>query len=53
VNGKAAPDTTTTLNMIAEMPPGKSVPVTVMRHNQELRLDVIVGRRKPHPRAEE
>jgi serine protease DegQ len=53
VNGKAAPDTTTTLNMIAEMPPGKSVPVTVMRHNQELRLDVIVGKRKPHPRAEE
>ena len=53
VNGTAVPDTSTTLNMIAEMPPGKSVPVTVMRHNQELRLEVIVGKRKPHPRQDE
>ena len=53
VNGKPVPDTTTTLNAIAEMPPGKSVPVEVLRQNHELQLDVIVGKRKPRPRTEE
>jgi len=52
VNGKDMPDTSTTLNYIAEMPPGKSVPVRVLRHDQVLQLDVIVGRRKPKPREE-
>jgi len=53
VNGKAVADTNTTLNAIAEMAPGKSVPVKVLRHNRELDLDVIVGKRKPRPRTEE
>ena len=53
VNGRAVGDTNTTLNAIADMPPGKSVPVKVLRHNRELDLDVIVGKRKPRPRTEE
>jgi serine protease DegQ len=53
VNGKAVPDTTSALNAIAEMVPGKSVPVRVMRRNQELNLDVMVGKRRPRTRQEE
>ncbi|HEX6634103.1 MAG TPA: PDZ domain-containing protein, partial [Usitatibacter sp.] len=53
VNGRAVGDTNTTLNAIADMPPGKSVPVKVLRHNRELDLDVIVGKRKPRPRPDE
>jgi len=52
VNGRTVPDTTTALNAIAEVPPGKSVPVKVMRRNQELSLDVLVGKRRPRPRTE-
>jgi serine protease DegQ len=52
VNGKEMPDTSTTLNFIAEMAPGKSVPVKVLRHDKEIQLDVIVGKRKPKPREE-
>jgi S1-C subfamily serine protease len=43
----------TALNAIAEVPPGKSVPVRVIRRNQELTIDVTVGRRRPKPRTEE
>jgi serine protease DegQ len=53
VNGKPVPDTTSALNAIAEMIPGKSVPVRVMRRNQELNLDVMVGKRRPRTRGEE
>jgi serine protease DegQ len=53
VNGKAVPDTTTTLNAIAELAPGKTVPLRVLRQNRELQLDVVVGKRKPHPRTDE
>jgi serine protease DegQ len=53
VDGKSVADTSTTLNMIAEMAPGKTVPVTVLRHNREMQLDVIVGKRKPRPRTED
>lgn len=53
VNGKAVPDVSSALNAIAEMAPGKSVPVKVLRGNQALELDVMVGKRKPRPRAEE
>jgi hypothetical protein len=34
------------------MAPGKSVPVKVLRHDKEIQLDVIVGKRKPKPREE-
>jgi serine protease DegQ len=52
INGRAVPDTNGALNAIAEIPPGKSVPVTVIRRNQETTLDVLVGKRRPRPRAE-
>jgi serine protease DegQ len=50
VNGKPTPDVTTALNAIAEVPPGKTVPVKVVRRNQELALDVVVGKRRPKPK---
>ncbi len=53
VNGKPVPDVTSALNSIAEMTPGKSVPVKVLRGSKELELDVMVGRRKPRPRTED
>ena len=49
VNGRRVADTTATLNAIAEMQPGRSVPVRVVRQNRELQFDVIVGKRKPRP----
>jgi serine protease DegQ len=53
INGRAVPDTSTALNAIAEVPPGKSVPVKVVRRNQELTVEVTVGRRRARPRTEE
>ncbi len=53
INGRAVPDTSTALNAIAEVPPGKSVPVKVLRRNQDLTLEVTVGRRRARPRTEE
>jgi serine protease DegQ len=53
INGRAVPDVTTALNAIAEVPPGKTVPVRVIRRNQELSLDVTVGRRRPQRRTDE
>ena len=53
VDGRPVPDSSATLNAIAAMPPGRSVPVKVLRHNRELQLDVIVGRRKPRPHTED
>ena len=52
INGRTIPDTSTALNAIAEVPPGKSVPVKVIRRNQEVTLDVLVGKRRPRPRVE-
>jgi putative serine protease PepD len=52
VNGVPVVDVSTTLNAIAAIAPGKSVPVKVVRRNQELNVDVIVGKRRPRPRAE-
>jgi serine protease DegQ len=53
VAGKTTPDVTTALNAIAEVPPGKTVPVKVLRRDQELTLDVVVGKRRPKPRSTE
>jgi serine protease DegQ len=52
INGRTVPDTNTALNAIAEVPPGKSVPVKVIRRNQEMTLDVLVGKRRPRPRGD-
>jgi serine protease DegQ len=53
VNGKVVANSTATLNAIAGVAPGQSVPVQVMRRNQPVKLDIMVGKRKPRPRSEE
>jgi len=53
INGAPVVDSGTALNAIAAVPPGKSVPVKVLRRNQEVALDVMVGKRRPRVRAEE
>jgi serine protease DegQ len=53
VNGKPVANSTATLNAIAGVTPGMSVPVKVLRRNQELSLDIMVGKRKPRPRSDE
>ncbi len=51
VAGQDVKDVTATLNAIASVPPGKSVPVRVLRGHQELSLDVVVGKRRRPRRA--
>jgi serine protease DegQ len=53
IAGRPVTDTTMLLNAIAEVPPGKSVPIRVSRRNQELDLEILVGKRKPRPRNPE
>ena len=53
VAGKPVTDVSTTLNSIAGVPPGKTVAVKVLRRNQELNLEVMVGKRRPRSRIEE
>jgi serine protease DegQ len=53
VDGKPTPDVATALNLIAEMQPGKTVPVNVVRRGQQLSLEVVVGKRRPRPRNTE
>ena len=53
VNGKPVANSTATLNAIAGVTPGMSIPVRVMRRNQALSLDIMVGKRKPRPRTDE
>ena len=53
INGKVVPDVISALNAIAEMAPGRTVPVRVIRRNQEVSVDVTVGKRRPRPRTDE
>ncbi|MBC8022076.1 MAG: trypsin-like peptidase domain-containing protein [Burkholderiales bacterium] len=53
VNGRSVANSTATLNAIAGVAPGVSVPVKVLRRNQEMNLDIMVGKRKARPRTEE
>ncbi len=53
VNGKSVANSTATLNAIAGVTPGMSVPVKVMRRNRDVTLDIMVGKRKPRPRTED
>src|SRR5688572_16029106 len=53
INGKVVPDVSSALNAIAEMAPGRSVPVKVIRRNQEVSVEVTVGKRRPRPKNEE
>ncbi len=47
VGERQVADLTATLNAIADIPPGKTVQVRIIRRNQEVTLPVTVGRRKP------
>ena len=53
IDGRSVADVSTALNAIAEMAPGRTVPVKVVRRNQELTVDVTVGKRRPRPRSED
>jgi serine protease DegQ len=53
VNGRAVSNTSAALAAIAEIAPGQSVPVRVVRRNQELGLEVLVGKRRARPRTED
>jgi serine protease DegQ len=53
INGRPVPDVSSALNAIAEMSPGNSVPVKVVRRNQEITVDVTVGKRRPRARTPE
>jgi serine protease DegQ len=49
IGGQAVNNSNTTIAAIAASAPGKSVPVHVLRRNQEVNLDVMVGKRKGRP----
>ena len=53
IDGREVRDVSAALNAIAEVPPGKSIPVKVMRRSGEVTLDVLVGKRRARPRVEE
>jgi serine protease DegQ len=53
IGDRAVGDNNTALNTIAEIAPGKAVPVKVVRRGQELTLEVTVGRRRPRPATPE
>ena len=52
VNGKPVTNTSAALKEIAEIPPGRTVPVKIIRKNQELALEIVVGKRRPRAPAE-
>ncbi|MGF6780613.1 Do family serine endopeptidase [Paraburkholderia sp. GAS334] len=47
VNGEDITDTTRLLNVIAQIKPGTSAKVHLVRKNRELDLDVMIGKRPP------
>ena len=53
IEGNAVADSAAALNAIAAVTPGKSVPVRVLRRNQDVNLEVMVGKRRPRPRTED
>jgi serine protease DegQ len=53
IGDRAIGDNNTALNTIAEIAPGKVVPVKVVRRGQELTLEITVGRRRPRPATAE
>ena len=53
VAGRAVADMNSTLKAIADVAPGRSVPVKVLRRGEELTLPVTVGKRKPRARDRE
>ena len=53
VGERPVADLTATLNAIADIPPGKTVQVKLLRKDREVNLSVTVGRRKLRPTGEE
>ena len=53
IGDKPVSDVNSAFNAITEIPPGRSVPVRIVRRGQELSLTVVVGKRKPRPAATE
>ena len=53
IDGRPVADSATALNAIAGVAPGTSVPVRVVRRNQDVDLRIMVGKRRPRPRAED
>ena len=53
IEGNPVADSAAALNAIAAVKPGKSVPVRVLRRNQDVNLEVMVGKRRPRPRSED
>jgi serine protease DegQ len=47
VNGLGVADVNSALKAIAEVPPGKTVPVKLLRRNLEVEVRVTVGKRRP------
>jgi serine protease DegQ len=51
VDGKAVPDSSAMLNVVAGAEPGKAATLKVLRNGNELSIKLTVGKRpKPHPR---
>jgi serine protease DegQ len=53
IEGRPVTDSAAALSAIAGVSPGKSVPVRVLRRNQDVSLEVMVGKRRPRPRSED
>lgn len=54
VEGKAVPDSSAMLNLVAEAQPGKTANLKVLRNNAEVAMKLTVGKRpKPKARQEE
>jgi serine protease DegQ len=52
VEGNPVNDTTEMLNLIAQLTPGKTAKMTVLRKSQQSTVDVVIGKR-PHIKREE
>ncbi|WP_144151095.1 Do family serine endopeptidase [Paraburkholderia sp. BCC1885] len=50
VDGQDITDTTRLLNLIAQIKPGSSAKIHLVRKNRELDLDVMIGKRPPPPK---
>jgi len=54
INDKALTDPTTMLEVISDIPPGKRVPLKLLRKQAEMELQITVGKRpRPRPRPRE
>jgi S1-C subfamily serine protease len=51
VNGMRVTDSTSLLKLIADLEPGKTAPLTLLRQNKEMRVQVSVEKRPPVKRA--